>query len=209
MTRRAALFDLDGVLIDTEGIYYDFWANIDRLYPTGIEDFAAYIKGSTLAKIMNYFTDEEVRKDIVKLLEEHEETMIYTVFDGVIDFLEYLREQGIPCAIVTSSNEDKMNKLFCQNDGLKDYFDVIITDRQVTRSKPDPQGYLLAAEQLNCRAEDCWVFEDSYSGLEAGRRSGAKVIALSTTNPRHTLIDKADLVINSFKELDMSLFSKL
>ncbi len=203
MNQRAALFDLDGVLIDTEGIYYDFWAEIDRLYPTGIDDFASYIKGSTLKRIMDYFKDEDVKADIVKRLDEQECNMKYVIFDGVVDFLEQLRAAGIPCAIVTSSNEDKMAKLFSQYKGFEDYFATVITDRQVTRSKPDPQGYLLAAERLQCNPANCVVFEDSFSGLEAGRRAGAYVVGLATTNTRESIQDKADLVIDGFKDIDV------
>lgn len=198
MNRHAALFDLDGVLVNTEGIYYDFWAEIDRLYPTGIDNFASYIKGSTLRRIMDYFGDDEVRADIIRRLDEQERNMRYQIFDGVTGFLDQLHEAGIPCAIVTSSNEDKMVKLFAQNNGFADYFEVVITDRQVTRSKPDPQGYLLAAERLGCDPCDCVVFEDSFSGLEAGRRSGACVVGLATTNSRDSIADKADVVIDGF-----------
>lgn len=199
MNRHAALFDLDGVLVDTEGVYYDFWAEIDRLYPTGINDFASYIKGSTLKRIMDYFNGDDVRGDIIRRLDEQERGMRYNIFNGVTAFLDQLREAGIPCAIVTSSNEDKMHKLFAQNDGFADYFEAVITDRQVTRSKPDPQGYLLAAERLGCAPVDCVVFEDSFSGLEAGRRSGACVVGLATTNSRDSIADMADIVIDGFE----------
>lgn len=204
MRNCAALFDLDGVLIDTEGIYYDFWANIDRLYPTGIDDFAAYIKGSTLARIMTYFEDESTRRHVVDELERHEASMRYEIFPGVMPFLDDLRERHIPCAIVTSSNDDKMTKLFAQNPGFSDYFDVVITDRQVTRSKPDPQGYLLAASRLGRDSHDCLVFEDSFSGLEAARRSGARVIGLATTNPREAVAPLADIVIDGFSGISLS-----
>lgn len=208
MSQHAALFDLDGVLIDSEGVYYEFWDNVDKMFPTGIHDFAAYIKGSTLRRIMDYFPDPDVRERIVEMLEEQERSMRYVIFDGVVPFLEDLKARHVPCAIVTSSNEDKMHKLFAQNPGFSDYFKVVITDRQVTKSKPDPQGYLLAARQLDCDPENCYVFEDSFSGLEAGRRSGAKVIALSTTNPSDRLLDKADIVISSFKQLSVEQLLK-
>lgn len=201
MTRHAALFDLDGVLIDSERVYTVFWDNIEKKYPTGIPDFANAIKGSTLNRIMDLYTDQKVKEDVLDLLKEQERTMQFDIFDGVVDFLEDLKAHDIPCAIVTSSNERKMEKLFHQHPKFKDYFKVIITDRQVTRSKPDPQGYLLAATQLNCDPTDCYVFEDSYFGLEAGRRSGAKVVALSTTNPASTLQGKADKIVSSFKQL--------
>lgn len=208
MSQHAALFDLDGVLIDSEGVYYEFWDNVDKMFPTGIPDFAAYIKGSTLRRIMDYFPDPDVRERIVEMLEEQERSMRYVIFDGVVPFLEDLKARHVPCAIVTSSNEDKMHKLFAQNPGFSDYFKVVITDRQVTKSKPDPQGYLLAARQLDCDPENCYVFEDSFSGLEAGRRSGAKVIALSTTNTSDRLLDKADIVISSFKQLSVEQLLK-
>ena len=203
MSQTAALFDLDGVLVDSEGVYYEFWDNIDKMFPTGIPDFAASIKGSTLKKIMDYFPDPDVRSRIIKMLDEQERSMKYVLFDGVLPFLDDLRSRHIPCAIVTSSNEDKMHKLFDQHPGFADYFKVVITDRQVTRSKPDPQGYLMAASQLDCDPSDCYVFEDSFSGLEAARRSGAKVIALATTNTADLLKDKADKVISSFNQLSV------
>ena len=203
MSQTAALFDLDGVLVDSEGVYYEFWDNIDKMFPTGIPDFAASIKGSTLKKIMDYFPDPDVRSRIIKMLDEQERSMKYVLFDGVLPFLDDLRSRHIPCAIVTSSNEDKMHKLFDQHPGFADYFKVVITDRQVTRSKPDPQGYLMAASQLDCDPSDCYVFEDSFSGLEAARRSGVKVIALSTTNTADLLKDKADKVISSFNQLSV------
>lgn len=208
MSQHAALFDLDGVLIDSEGVYYEFWDRVDKMFPTGIPDFAAYIKGSTLRRIMDYFPDPDVRERIIAMLEEQERSMRYVIFDGVVPFLEDLKSRQVPCAIVTSSNEDKMHKLFAQNPGFADYFKVVITDRQVTKSKPDPQGYLLAARQLDCDPENCYVFEDSFSGLEAGRRSGAKVVALSTTNPSEKLLDKADRVISSFKQLSVEQLLK-
>ncbi|MDE6369220.1 MAG: HAD family phosphatase [Muribaculaceae bacterium] len=201
MTRHAALFDLDGVLIDSESVYTVFWDKIEKKYPTGIPDFANAIKGSTLNKIMDLYKDQKVKENVLELLKEQERTMQFDIFDGVVDFLEDLKAHDIPCAIVTSSNERKMEKLFHQHPKFKDYFKVIVTDRQVTRSKPDPQGYLLAASQLECDPANCCVFEDSYFGLEAGRRSGAKVVALSTTNPASTLEGKADKIVSSFKQL--------
>ena len=203
MSQHAALFDLDGVLIDSEGVYYEFWDNIDKMFPTGIPDFAAAIKGSTLKCIMDYFPDPDVRARIVEMLQEQERSMRYVIFDGVMPFLEALKARNIPCAIVTSSNEDKMKRLFSQHPGLSGFFDVVITDRQVTKSKPDPQGYLMAAEKLGCEPCDCYVFEDSFSGLEAARRSGATVIALSTTNQSSMLEGKADKIVSSFKQLSV------
>lgn len=169
----AALFDLDGVLIDSESIYTVFWNRMNELFPTGIDNFAYVIKGTTLPQILDrYFPDPEVQAELRVYLKKQEAEMVYRIFPGVERFLKALKEKGIPTAIVTSSNDAKMKVLFDSLPGFRDYFDVVVTDTDVTRSKPDPQGYMLAAERLGVPSEHCVVFEDSRAGLEAGRRAG-------------------------------------
>lgn len=197
MNKHGVLFDLDGVLIDSETLYTRLWAGIDGLYPTGIENFAAVIKGTTLPEILTHFP-VEVREDIVKRVHDYESTMQFIVFPGVMDFLHDLRQHEIPAAIVTSSDNVKMNLLFAQQPELKKAVNVIITGSDVVNSKPDPEGYLKAAVALGCKPGDCYVFEDSLQGLEAGRRAGATVIALATTNPRERLKGKARIIIDGF-----------
>lgn len=198
----AALFDLDGVLIDSESIYTEFWTSMDKLYPTGIENFAYVIKGTTLPDILNtYFPDPEVQAQLRVHLKKQEEQMVYRIFPHVENFLSQLRRAGFPTAIVTSSNNAKMKVLFDELPGFRDYFDVVITDSDVTKSKPDPEGYLLAAERLGVPPERCVVFEDSRSGLEAARRSGAKVVAVATTLRPADIEGRGNIVINSFDEV--------
>lgn len=197
----AALFDLDGVLIDSESIYTEFWNKIDRLYPTGIPNFAYVIKGTTLPEILDtYFTDPEIRAHVLDHLREQEKNMRYVIFPHVVDFLKQLRLEGIPTAIVTSSNETKMADLFSLLDGFRDYFDIVITDADVVRSKPDPEGYKLAASRLGVPSERCVVFEDSRAGLEAGRRAGGKVVAMATTLKREDIENKGDIMLKSFED---------
>ncbi len=135
------------------------------------------------------------------MLDKHEREMQFHLFDGVTEFLVALKDAGIPAAIVTSSNPAKMTRLFEQLDGFRDYFGAVLTDADVSRGKPDPECYLKAAERLGADAADCVVFEDSFSGLKAGRAAGARVVALATTNPRESLAPLADLVIDSFRDL--------
>lgn len=198
--RRAALFDLDGVIIDTETLYTEFWAEIGLRYNLPSPTFAFDIKGSTLKEILErYFKDDATRQQVKNDIHAFEDNMRYCIFDGVIEFLTALRQSGFKTAIVTSSDSAKMNFLWQQQPKLADYFDVIINGSMVENSKPHPEGYLKAAKECGCNIKDCYVFEDSLQGLEAGRRSGAKVIALSTTNSADKLIGKADVIIPSFK----------
>lgn len=199
---KSALFDLDGVLADTETIYTRIWTAIGEAFPTGYADFAQRIKGTTLPNILStYFPTDEIREEVKKMLDEAEETMEYPIYDGVIDFLKDLRRFHIRTAIVTSSSPLKMERFFKANPGFDTYFDTILTDADVKKSKPDPEGYLLAAARLASGPRESIVFEDSYNGLRAGRAANAYVVALATTNPADTLTELSDTVINSFEDL--------
>lgn len=199
MNKIGVLFDLDGVLIDSEGLYTKFWEDIEKIYPTGVDNFTYKIKGNALFKILDtYFNGEDVKNDIIARVHEFERTIVYPIYDGVIEFLSELKEQNVSVAVVTSSDDVKMDYLFKQYPDFKQYFDVIITGSMVTESKPHPQGYLLAAEKLGCNISDCFVFEDSLQGLDAGMASGATVIGLTTSNPEELIKNKAHKIINGF-----------
>lgn len=198
---KAALFDLDGVIIDTEPSYSVFWGNMGRKYNVPADNFAEIIKGTTLSQILDTYFDKAVHAEVIRQLEDYERKMPYVIFNGVIDFLRDLKRSGIKRAIVTSSNNDKMANLWLQHPYLKIYFDSIITDERVTHSKPHPEPYLVASADLGVDPTEACVFEDSFNGLLSARRAGAKVVALATSNPRGALEGYADLIIDSFKEL--------
>lgn len=199
MDAIGALFDLDGVLIDSERLYTEFYCQLGLDYGIPDNNFAMNIKGNTIEKILaTYFPDPADRADVLKRINLFEADMDYPICDGVIDFLNGLRSRDIPAAIVTSSSQDKMNKLWRIHPDLRNYFKAIVTGSDVQRSKPDPQGYLIAAERVGCRPENCYVFEDSISGLEAGKASGATVIGLATTYPAERIKNKAHAVIETF-----------
>lgn len=202
MKRFGALFDLDGVIIDSESGYTRFWTDLDQIYPSGIPDYGMSIKGMTLAKILGNYPAEDVRQDIIRRLHDFEATMAYLVYPGVRNLLRRLADKGIPAAIVTSSDDVKIGHLRSQHPWLLDMFDVVIDASQVTRSKPDPQGYLMAAAALGVAAADCIVFEDSIQGLKAGRASGARVVGIATTYPAAELYGLADRVVESIADLD-------
>jgi HAD superfamily hydrolase (TIGR01509 family) len=200
----AVLFDLDGVLIDTESLYTVFWDKVDDLYPTGVENFSKVIKGNTLDRILaTYYPNKDIQKRIIDILKEYENDMKYVMFDGVIDFLTSLRDNGIPIAIVTSSNDAKMSHLFAQIPELDTYPGVIITDKSVKHGKPDPECYLLAASKLGFTPDRCVVFEDSIAGIKAGIKAGAKVVALATTLSKDVLKTETNIVLDSIKDISV------
>lgn len=203
MKRFGALFDLDGVLIDSESLYTIFWDDMEHRFPTGDPDYAYNIKGKTLVSILTNYPEEQ-RCEVVKALHEFEQSMVYPVMPGVYELLGKLRAAGASMAIVTSSDKVKMGYLYRQQPRFAELFDLIIDASMVTRSKPDPQGYLLAAEKLGLDPKDCLVFEDSMQGLQAGRASGARVIGMATTFPAERVAPLADVVLTTFEGVELS-----
>lgn len=198
MTHKiGVLFDLDGVLVDSEGEYSKFWGPMGRRYNVGSPTFADDIKGTTLGEILRAFPEGE-REGIVDELHAYEERMVYPWIAGAENFVNELRSRGIPFAIVTSSDNVKMDYLFTAHPDLKEKITALVTGSMVTNSKPDPEGYLTGARLIDVAIENCYVFEDSLQGLEAGCRSGATVIGLATTNSRERLNGKAHKIIDDF-----------
>jgi len=199
MKKVAALFDLDGVLIDSEPLYSEFYDSIAKIHNIGVDNFSQIIKGSTIGKILSdYFPTEEMKADVVRRLNEFERTMPYPIFDGVVEFLKELRKNGIPAVIATSSAPEKMEQLSRRLPAFTSLFDAVVTGADVSKSKPDPECYILAARLVGCNPADCYVFEDSVNGLKAGMASGAVVIGLTTTLPEATLKRKAHKLISGF-----------
>lgn len=191
------LFDLDGVLVDSEGEYSNFWGPMGRRFNVGSETFAADIKGTTLGEILMSFPEEE-RDGIVEELHEYEKAMKYPWIEGVTSFLSQLQASEIPFAVVTSSDNVKMDYLFAMHPGFREKLSALVTGSMVKCSKPNPEGYLMGAQLIGVPIEDCYVFEDSLQGLEAGMRSGATVIGLATTNSREILKGRAHKIIDDF-----------
>lgn len=197
------LWDLDGVLLDSEGKYSIFWARMDEEHPTGIDNFASYIKGFHLNRIMGYFESEEVRQQILDELLAFERDMVYEFFPGAIELVKQLRAAGIPMAIVTSSDRKKMQSLYSQHPEFPTLFDHIITGDMVTKAKPDPDCYLMGAKLLGIDIKDCIVVEDSRNGLIAGRESGARVIGIATTLSREAVNELSDMTLDSIGQLSV------
>lgn len=201
--RCGALFDLDGVLLDSEGLYSVFWQQMDKEYPTGIDCFADYIKGFHLTRILGYFANDQVREHVVDKLLEYERDMKYDFFPGALDFVMRLKEVGIPMAIVTSSDRKKMQSLYRQHPEFPVLFDHIITGDMVTKAKPDPDCFLLGARLLGVDIKDCIVFEDSRNGLLAGRASGARVIGIASTLSFDAVSELSDMTFNALSEISV------
>lgn len=201
-----ALFDFDGVIMDTETQYTRFWDNAGKKF-ADIDGFGHIIKGQTLIQIMDkYFADrpEADRRLIVDMINEFERDMVFEFIPGAWEFLAALKQAGIRSAIVTSSNDQKMSQVYKAHPQLHTMVDAVLTSENFSRSKPDPECFLKGMEILGARPEDTFVFEDSIHGINAGRAAGAHVVGLATTNPREFIAPLCDLVIDDFRNFTIA-----
>lgn len=195
-----ALFDLDGVIMDTESQYSIFWNMMGKEY-LGLDDFGRIIKGQTLFQIFEGHFEGMAREqeEIVRRLNEYEAGMSYDYIPGADEFMRQLKASGVPMAIVTSSNEPKMRNVRKAHPELWELADAVLTSEHFTKSKPDPECFLKGMEVLGGKPSETYVFEDSLHGINAGRAAGTKVIGLATTNPRETISPLCDIVIDDFR----------
>lgn len=202
------LFDMDGVILDTETQYNKLFHHIGDKYNSGIENFEKVIKGTTLPNIISrYFShlSDAEKKSLENEVHAFEKNMDYTKeIKGSFAFVRMLKDNGIKVGLVTSSDDTKMASVYEQND-VRKIFDVVVTANRITIGKPDPMCFLLAAQDLGYEPKDCFVFEDSFAGVEAGKRAGMKVIALDTTHSAELLKEKCDIedIISDFSQLTL------
>lgn len=195
MKAKACLFDLDGVVFDTEPQYTLFWAKIAREFRPDVPDMEHLIKGQTLVEIYDrYFGgDTATQQTITDRLNDYERNeLAYSYLPGFEAFVERLRSGGIKTAVVTSSNREKMENIYRRHPEFRGYFDAILTSEDFTESKPSPQCYERAAARFGLEPKECIVFEDSFNGLRSGRESGAYVVGITSTNSAEAIAGLCD-----------------
>lgn len=208
---RAALFDLDGVVFDTEPQYTVFWGSQCREFHPERPGLEHEIKGQTLDQIYDTWFNGElkaVRPLLTERLNAYEAQMDYAFIEGFEDFIDTLHQNGIKTAVVTSSNQQKMESVYRQHPEFKSLFDAILTSEDFEYSKPHPDCYLKAAARFGAKPEECVVFEDSFNGLKSGRAAGMYVVGLATTNAAEAIAPLCDTVIDNYIDQYGRIFSK-
>lgn len=176
----AVLFDMDGTLVDSDAAVDRSWITWSAEY--GVDPAAAlaiapgHPAAATVARIFAGREPEVIAAAAARQLAlEYEDVADVSATDGALELLRTLDERGIPWAVVTSADE-RLAKLRLAAAGITAR--VLVTTDDITHGKPDPEGYLLAAELLGVQCARCLVVEDAEPGVAAGRAAGATVAAL-------------------------------
>ncbi len=203
---KVALFDLDGTLFDTEGQYSVFWGAMARKYRPDVPGLENIIKGTTLTQIFErYFPDEEWQRELTAGLDEWERQMRYEFVPGALEFVRELKARGVKCAVVTSSNTKKMQSVEAQMPEFGSLFDRVLTSEDFAASKPNPDCYLKGASVFGAELDECVVFEDAFTGLQAGMSAGIFTFGLATYNSEEDIADKCDHVMKNFEGLTFDM----
>ena len=209
---KAALFDLDGVVFDTEPQYTVFWGSQCRLYHPEHPGLEHEIKGSTLTQIYDRWFSGPLAGEqavITERLNDFEAQMHFEYIGGFEQLIADLHAHGVKTAVVTSSNQPKMESVYRAQPGFRQLFDAILTSEDFEHSKPHPDCYLKAAARFGAAPEECIVFEDSFNGLKSGRAAGMKVVGVATTNTAEAIVALSDIQITDYTSTDYQQLERL
>jgi len=206
---KAAIFDMDGLLIDSERAISKAWIEGAQALGFRLEmaDFLQVIgtasQQSTAILVNLLGSEEAMRATAAKahaLLRQADGAPVFPLKPGVVPLLEALKAAGIPCAVASSSNVEEIRHRLGHVDVLK-YFQGVTGGNEVTHGKPDPALYLLAAARLGVAPEDCIAFEDSENGARAAQAAGVRVVIVpDLKQPSPEIAARAHGVIGSLAE---------
>jgi len=197
--KKAVIFDLDGVIVSTDGFHYRAWkamADNEGIYFD--ETINNRLRGVSrmesleiiLERATKTYTPEEKEAMATAKNDIYRESLVQLtpedILPGVMDMLTTLRGMGIKLAIGSSS---KNTPVILKQIGLGDYFDAVADGNQIKNSKPDPEVFLLAAKLLGIDPADCVVVEDAYAGIDAAKAGGMKAVGVGDASK----YEKADV----------------
>lgn len=183
---KGILFDMDGLILDTEKLYCRFWQEAARIlgYPMTMEQalgMRSLNRHAGEAKLKSYFGEgisyTEVREKRIELMDAFVEKEGVTTKPGIWELLAFLQEKQIRTAIATSSPIGRTKK-YLSSVHLENEFDAIVSGYMVEHGKPEPDIYVYAARQLGLEPENCIVLEDSPAGILAAYRAGCMQVMI-------------------------------
>ncbi|CAL67100.1 beta-phosphoglucomutase [Christiangramia forsetii] len=212
---KAFIFDLDGVIVDTAKFHFLAWRKLaNDLGFDFTEEQNEQLKGvsrvESLKKILKWgdrqLSEEEFNRQMALKNENYlsyvEEMDQKEILPGVEKVLNYLIEHNIPFALGSAS---KNARTILKKIDLYDKFDAIVDGTDVSKAKPDPEVFLIAAEKLNTEPQNCVVFEDSVAGVQAANNGEMTSIGIGNKK----VLDEADYIFADFREIEIEFIEKL
>ena len=212
---KAFIFDLDGVIVDTAKFHFLAWRKLaNDLGFDFTEEQNEQLKGvsrvESLKKILKWgnkeLSEEEFNSQMALKNENYlsyvEEMDKEEILPGVPKVLDYLTKHNIPFALGSAS---KNARTILKKIDLYDEFDAIVDGTDVSKAKPDPEVFLIAAEKLNTRPENCVVFEDSVAGIQAANHGNMISIGIGDKKVLH----EADYIFTDFTEIEIDFIEEL
>lgn len=213
MKYKAVLFDMDGVIVDSEPLHFaSFQATLQR--------FGRKLDDTQYKRHFMGKTDEEGLKQYFEFMGEmaHPDAILdekarsylelaadqLVAYPGVLEFIRDLASRQVPLALVTGSLRAEA-EITLKTFGLTDLFSVVIPAEDISRSKPDPEGYLKGAKALGVAPADCVILEDAASGVKAAKAAGIRCVAVTNTHSAEELHEATYIVA----ELKPGLFEGL
>jgi beta-phosphoglucomutase family hydrolase len=212
---KGVIFDMDGTLIESTETDYLAWKQLfaDYQKPLSYEDYFPLLgaKSAVVVQSRLLLDEEQTKVALEKKMKYFTEIVSQNGIQPVpfaIKLLEQLQQYDLKIALATSSRRNKMTMVL-KLTGLLPYFEVIVTGEEVSRSKPAPDIFLLAAKKLELPPDQCLVIEDAVNGIKAAKNAGMKCIAITTTHSAE-MLQEADLIIDTYEALNFqNLCSKI
>lgn len=209
----AVIFDMDGLLIDSEVLWHRArvdifhsqgkdWGEKDHAVVMGIstEEWAAYM----VKRMQNHFTANQMIKETITRMESYYKENV-PVLPGAERIIQLLRNH-YPLGIASGSHE-KLIEIVLETTGWRDAFTEVVSCDRLAHGKPEPDVYLEIARKMNVDPSEMIVLEDSANGILAGKRSGARVIAVPNPmiKPPDHILKQADLILNSLEDFNQDM----
>ena len=207
---QAAIFDLDGVIVNTAKYHYIAWKEIAKNLGFDFTEMDnERLKGVSrmqsldiLLSIGKITLSQKEKEDIAELKNQRYKYFISNmkpdeILPGIREFIEILRSNGILIALGSAS---KNSVFILEKLNLVQLFDVIIDGNSVKNTKPDPEVFLKAAESLKIPPENCIVFEDAQAGIDAANAANMKCIGIGSPE----ILKNADLIISGFDKININ-----
>ncbi|PIF01053.1 MAG: beta-phosphoglucomutase [Maribacter sp.] len=215
MGKKGFIFDLDGVIVDTAKYHYLAWKKLANELGFGFtEEQNELFKGVSRKRCLEILLDIGGVKATQEQFDawmagKNEDYLAYIdkmdaseVLPDVVKVLKSLKDREVPIALGSAS---KNAKPILERVGLLHYFDCLVDGNSVTKAKPDPEVFLIAAQKLGLKPGDCIVFEDAVAGIQAA--NSAKMTSIGIGDP--VVLADADYNFNDFTEIDLGFIKEL